>query len=387
MKHFIRKPMYPVLLLAVILFSTCFLTIFQKGIRDDLREVDSLYANTQLTFKILVGEGGEYLYMDTYTGDKLRNLERIGDSCVLINCVYSMREPVSKPGTAMARGTENPDYLARQNGAAITYGDGYDGSCFQSVSEGIIPCIVSASLYEEVGLEFGKTMVIAGSEDYEQDPENAPSLTLTVIGMFQGGFGEGDIIVPLDIYLSKPGLLYNSNTMVNCFYRSMTLMVDPAYNREYAEIKEEVERILNQDGDYDMVTNIRTLEQAVGPVERKLMVQQLVIKPLAVILWIASGVTALLLGLSLQTEVFLRFLWGEKRWAVFGKMLLSVCGHLAVSAALSLLTVRVLAGQDWLGWATKYMAAVCGLSITIASGPLVYNCGRNLVKFYQSREG
>ena len=46
MKHLIRKPLLPLLILGIMVFSACFLSDFQEGIRCDKERVDGLYDST-----------------------------------------------------------------------------------------------------------------------------------------------------------------------------------------------------------------------------------------------------------------------------------------------------------------------------------------------------
>lgn len=386
MKHMWRKPLLPAALLAILVFGGCFLALFQKSIEDDLREVDGLYANTRLVFQVVPGEESDVLRLDTFTGDQIRALEEVSGSCVMMQCRASVRVPAPMPGAVEVYGTNDPDALAQAKEFGIAYGPGYDGTPFARLDVETVPCILSAALCEELGVTAGDTLVIAGSEYADEDPEKAPGLTVTLAGTYWGGLTERGIIVPNDLFLAKPGLLYNSNMMWDCFYRYFTVDIDPAYNREHQRVRELVEEELAYTGT-ELLTNVRALEQTVGPMERKLELQQLVVKPLTWLLWIASGVVALLLGLSFQLEVFLRLMWGEKRGAVFFKLLASVCLLLVLSGAAGLGAVWLMAGSGWLSWAAGYLAAAMGLCVVTAMLPLAVFCRRNLIQFYQSREG
>ena len=98
-------------------------------------------------------------------------------------------------------------------------------------------------------------------------------------------------------------------------------------------------------------------------------------------------VSAVLLGLNMDTEVFLRLMWGEKRAAVFAALLGAVGLWLLVCIAASVAAAYLTAGAHWLPWAAKY-SAMTAIGCLMGCGiPLGCACGRNLVKSYQSREG
>lgn len=380
MKHMLRKPLLPLLLAAVLVFSSSFLAIFREGIRADLERVDEIYRGTRLTFEVVPEAGSvDSMMLNKFTGDQLRSMDEVAKSCAMIRCYASLREPDRLPGEVMAYGTEDPDALAKAKGFSITYGENAEE--FSTAA-----CILEEELAAKLGVGPGDTVVIAGTEYPGEDPEAAPSLTLTVVGTCTG-YGRNMLIVHCDLFMSKPGLLYNSAMLYDCFYRYCAVEIDPAYNRDYLQVRDKVVEVLGSDGELTIVSNIRTLEQSAGALERKLQVQQLVVTPLTLVLWIAAGVVSLLLGLSFQTEVFLRFMWGEKRHAVFVRLMGAVCGLLALSAAAGLAAVWLGAGSQWLGWAGKYLAGTVALCIFMAAAPLAVFCRRNMIRFYQSREG
>ena len=140
-------------------------------------------------------------------------------------------------------------------------------------------------------------------------------------------------------------------------------------------------------GAFSFATNARSIENAARPLIQKLQMQELLVLPLCVLLMLAAFVAAVLLGMSFDTEVFLRLMWGEKRARVFAALLTVVGLWLVICIAASVTTATLAAGSDWLRWAAKYssMTAVgCLLGCGI---PLARACGANLVKSYQSREG
>ena len=55
MKHILRKPLLPCVLLVLLVFSVCFMTLFQQSILDNQAAVEDMYDNVQLTFQVLPG--------------------------------------------------------------------------------------------------------------------------------------------------------------------------------------------------------------------------------------------------------------------------------------------------------------------------------------------
>ena len=106
-----------------------------------------------------------------------------------------------------------------------------------------------------------------------------------------------------------------------------------------------------------------------------------------VVFMIATMVIGLLLALSLKTELFLRFLIGEKRLSVFLKVLGSLLVSLALFSGVALLGVWCTAGAEWIAQAIKYLIMTVLLTAFVMAVPLAVISAKNLVKLYQQREG
>lgn len=94
-----------------------------------------------------------------------------------------------------------------------------------------------------------------------------------------------------------------------------------------------------------------------------------------------------LLVKSFETEIFLRIMWGEKRIGVFYSLIGVVILWLIVSTAISMAVVGLAAGGDWFLWAAGYAGTVSASCVIAAAIPMGRACARNLVTFYQSKEG
>lgn len=391
MKHIIRKPILPILLAAVLIFGVCFMTLFQKGIEDDKQQVENLYQNTTLVFQILPGENATTaLRLDTYTGSKILALDALQESYVRMECLYSLRVPQLDPGCAVVYGTNNLRWLTEDMEIQLSFAEGWNFDRFLREEDSLIPCVMDAEQMERLDLSFGDTVVISGSPEADSDPEKAPDLGLTLVGSYKDEkekLAENTLIVPEGLFLAKPGLLYNSNMMFDCFYRVFTFTLDPSYNRQYKQIQDQVEEILDDPGKFTVYSNARILEQAIRPIERRLQIQQMLVLPLAILFCVAAAVLTVLLTISFRTEIFLRFMWGERRLWVFLQMLFSVISIHVLCAFLLLPLILLMAGNQWLMWSYHYFWICAAVTAAAACVPLTQTCCTNLVSLYQSREG
>ena len=80
MKHIFRKPMLPCVLLVLLVFGLCFLTLFQQSIRNNQDTVNEMYDSVQLTFQVLPGTSANgVLQLRNKTVTKIKNVEGVTD--------------------------------------------------------------------------------------------------------------------------------------------------------------------------------------------------------------------------------------------------------------------------------------------------------------------
>jgi len=327
------------------------------------------------------------LNMNVYRGNNATELEEIADSMVMMECYYALHTPENPEIYSTVHGTNNPDAFARYHSTSITWGDGFDREVFEN-TEKQTACIMSDAMADTLELSIGDRFVITPTTALEQKSPNAPKRELTLAGTYSGkqsSLSKNALMVPNTIFVGEYGLLFNSIMMYNCFYHVYQLELHPAYNRDIDAVLEKIKAKLIDN--YTLVTNARTMRQAIRPIELKLQLQEMLEFPLMAIFCFATVLMGLLLSLSLKTETFLRFLVGEKRVLVFLKMLGSLFLTVLFSAVLALLLVSLIAGNDWLVPALNYLKFTTALTVLAMAIPLAVNCSQNLVRLYQQREG
>ena len=392
MKHILRKPLFPFVSLGLLVFSICFMTLFQQSILDNQAAVDDMYNNVRLTFQVLPGASanGE-LKLRNKTVTKLQEIEAITDYFYYIECPYSLRYPIQLANYANIYGTNDLSFFAEERGIKITLGSGWTEDAIIRPGEGSsIPCVLEINLASVLGVDIGDTFVIAPNADEEVDPETAPSMEMVVAGTFEDEEGFVDLysIITSDAsFWSSPGFLYNGRMMeAFCYYRTFHFLTDSVYNRDFQLIKDEINTVLEKDGDFILYSNVRILEQAVRPIEQKIRIQQMLVAPLSILLCIAAAVMSMLLCAGFSNEVFLRLLWGEKRIIVWLKMTGSMILMMVIEGFAALGLVWLICGNNWINWAVRYLifiAAACLVAISIQQTVF---CTKNMVVFYQSKE-
>ena len=413
MKHLIRKPMLPLLLLAVVVFGTAFMSFFRADIAAGWDQIDRLYDDARITVEIVPEAGWSNLSMKTHKSMRIEAMPEVGETLSVMECEYILRDGtplelanpeeivgddealmeyergyVSIP-TSTIHGTNNMPWLTEYWGLTIDWLDGWTAESFV-VTDGTVPCLVRQALLDETGLILGDTVSISPSPWNGRVSAEAPVFDLLIVGVYSEDMdrvGQMDILVPQESFLGEAKLFYNSDMMYRCYYRAYALKLNPEFNREYDRIEDELEGIIYDLNGYSFATNARALENAARPLTQKLQMQELLVMPLCLLLCAAAVVIAVLLGMSMETEVFLRLMWGEKRIAVFAALGGVVCLWLTVCVAAACGASCLTAGTAWLGWAAKYSAATAALCALGCAVPLMKSCTSNLVKFYQSREG
>ncbi len=390
MKHIWRKPLLPTVLVAVVLLGIVFIGMFRQSINEDKKTIEEMYLNTDLTFSILPGiDSNGALEFPTSGGRKIEALEEVKQCFYYEACYYSLREPVAIAGLSMIYGTNDIVSFEETQKLVITWKDNYDVASFQVLEDGKVPCVIDSLLLETLGLSLGDTLIIAPSEGNEVDDENAPSFGLELVGSYDNKEGKlfpYGLITTNRIFLSKDGrLLYSANMMEKfCFYRSFVIDIEPIFNREFERIEEALTEIIGED--YILYSNVRVLKQAVRPLEQKVALQEKLVLPLSVLFALASCVVTYLTIMGFQTEVFLRLLWGENRWVVFGKMIASLCPHLLLAFIAGSVFAWGIGGGTIDSWLMGYLIVEVMACLFIAAVANLIVSRQNLIKTYQARE-
>ena len=408
MKHMTRKPMLALILLAVMVFGTAFLAFFRADIAAGWEQVDRLYADTRITVELVPEAGWDEIQMKTHKDILIRSLPEVAETRTLLECYYILRDgtPLPEPvqpelqegveyveeyvewDTSTIRGTNNLPWLTDYWDLTIEWMEGKTVADFHA-QDGNAPCLVRRELLESAGLKMGDVIAVSPTAFFGEVHHLAPEIALTIVGTYSepyGHTGAEDLLVPEESFLNGPKLLWNSDLMYRCYYRAYSMELDPAYNREYDRVETELEKFLYDMGAFSFATNARAIENAARPLIQKLQMQELLVLPLCALLLAAAVVAAVLLGLGMDTEVFLRLMWGEKRTKVFLTLSGVVVLWLAICTAASVGAAFVTAGAGWLTWAAKYSAATALACLCGCAVPLLRSCGRNLVRSYQSRE-
>lgn len=384
MKHMMRRPLLPVLLLVVLCVSSAFLAQFQAGIWEDQRQIEALYNTTQLTIELLPGvDSQDQLRLQTHKGDFLEDLESIRSTLRVMEC-----DALTEGTAVRIYGTNNLSWLAKYKMLDIANGAGYADIPFVE-ADGRIPCVLGESLSEKMGLAVGDAVIVTPVSFTGQPTESAPQVELTVIGVCSDPehlMNEG-IIVPEEIFLNGPRLLYNPDMMYDCYYRSFVLELEPSWNRSFETVEDSVKEILYDLDEFELVSNHRTLRRSVGPMERKLAVQEKLILPLELLFLMACAGISILICIGLEAEIFLRRMWGETGGTVFARLWCCIVLWLLTCAAAAVAVTALTAGAQWLRWAICYAGAGSIACAVVSAIPLLRSCRRNLVEFYQIKEG
>lgn len=389
MKHIYRRSLLPLLLGAIMIFSLCFTALYQKSLEEDRQQIETIYNTTRVVIQVVPQNEGSRLALSTYRGDLTAALEEVVDHYSLMNCRYSLREPEARPGYSSIYGTNNLYHLSRDQNIAVTLGEGWDEERFFTFDPEAVPCLLDESMAQRLNLKTGDTLVLAGTIWIEQDMPSAPSLTFVLAGTYEGKQSKlepNGIITGQEIFLHKPdGLLFCGDMMYDCCYRSFILEIDPKYNRNMEPVMEKIETTLADRFDY--ISTAKTMQDSIRPIEHKLQVQEPLEQPLRALCAAAVVLVALLLGLSMKREAFLRILQGERRLLVFLKLYGSFLAVLLFWAVAALVCCRLMAGPEWLPGARELLGYILAGSVLGAGIPLGLCCSKNLIKLYQKQEG
>ena len=97
MKHMIRKPMYSLILLAVMVFGTAFLSFFRADIAAGWAQVDRLYDDARITIELVPEGGWDEIQMKTHKNTMISGMPEISETLTLQECCYVLRDGTPLP--------------------------------------------------------------------------------------------------------------------------------------------------------------------------------------------------------------------------------------------------------------------------------------------------
>ena len=225
MKHMIRKPMYALILLAVMVFGTAFLSFFRSDIAAGWEQVDRLYDDARITIELVPDTGWSENQMKSHKDIIISGMEEIQETLSVIECSYILRDGTPLPHPVPAeydstyvseyvpiadvhsiRGTNNLPWLTDYWDLTIEWLDGKSLANF-TVTTNEAPCLVRRELLNETGLKLGDKLTISPTPYYDLIHYLAPEMELTIIGTYDENFdrtGTLDLLVPVESFLNGP---------------------------------------------------------------------------------------------------------------------------------------------------------------------------------------
>ena len=97
MKHMNRKPMYSLILLAVMVFGTAFLSFFRSDIAAGWEQVDRLYDDARITIELVPDTGWSEIQMKSHKDIIISGMEEIQETLSVIECSYILRDGTPLP--------------------------------------------------------------------------------------------------------------------------------------------------------------------------------------------------------------------------------------------------------------------------------------------------
>lgn len=389
-KYILRKPLLPILMLAIMIFEVCMLGSLAKGIERDIQQVEELYDTTKITFDVLPGlnSGGNLLFR-MHEGERIERLDFFERNFFYIECPYTLRAPKEILDAGWLFGTNDLDWFINDWDLSVSLMDSFNAETDWHGSETEIPCVVDINFAKEHNLKAGDSFTVAPYDGLDFDNPNAPEGYMKIVGTFESEFSsmtDMGLITPDNIFLDKPTFFFYWRIMQDhCSYRKYAFSIKPEYNRSFDEVEDLLTETLS-DVDVTLHSDVRLLKKAIRPIEQRLQIQKMLEKPLKIAFMVVNAVLAILFSISLQEEIFLRRLWGEGRLKTFMRMVLSMGVVVVMAGFLTMVIGVIVLGKAWLMWELEFELTVVLLSMASLCIPALIFVNKNLVNFYQTKE-
>lgn len=392
-KFIIRKPLFPVLFLILLVVEVTFSGILRRGIARDIQTIDDMYNNSQITFYVLPEVAGDLELRPRFV-DMISDVEEIDRICSYMSCPYALREPEKVVGMSWLYGTTDPLWFADKMWISYEFMDGYAPSEDGEVKDwntftSDIPCIVDEEFLTKEGLKTGNRFTAAAYSFVGEDREKSPDINMHIIGTFDNREEKLEryaVIIPEFVFLEPPEILCTTALLEKCCaFKQCEIMIKKEFNRQADEVEDKMLEVFDRAGVL-VHSDARVLKKAVHSIEQRLKIQKALEKPIEITLCVAVALLALLMALSVQEDIFLYLLHGVSRMKTFMKFLLALGVIIICSALLAIVCAFIVLGTEWIGWITLYAGINVLVSIVTVSVPLLIFSNKNLVNFYQTKE-
>lgn len=399
-KYIMRKPLIPILLLILMMTVVLFMGLLKRGIERDMKLVEEMYDNAVITYEALPDSAANLELRPHYT-DGIEDMEEVDRLFHSMECPYSIRQPSLHEGIGMLYGTNDAVWLVDNRGLTVTWVSGYEpelvpGTTDEYVlkdwtdNDDAIPCIADETILEDFGIGLGDTIVGAPYDNNRgEDKASVPGYNFYVVGTFEceeDTVGRYAMIVPECIFLTEPWLTYSPYLQEHyCAYKQYLIRIKQEYNTLTKEIDDKLDAQFARSG-VVIHSDIRTLRKVVRPIEQRLRIQKALERPMEIALSVAVALIALLLGISVQDDIFLFLLFGQSKAKTFGQVMLNLTCIIVVSAAVAAAVSLIVLGPDWIDWILKNAGLNSLLCIATVAVPTLLFCNKNMVNFYQTKE-
>ena len=218
---FFRRPLFPIVILLLLLACACLTAYFSYIVLSNKTAIEDMYNSFLLTFQVLPGAGTDgVLRMPEKNALLIRSVKGVEKDFYYLQCPFSLREPLVTEEFSTVYGTNSIDFFIKNREIEIIYGEDvseWASPAFTEASQdNRCPCIIDSVLSDRLNVRRGDTISISGCDVNNDDAVSAPSIELSIEGVFVNNSGLLDansIIVPSYLFEGTQGLLFNSRML------------------------------------------------------------------------------------------------------------------------------------------------------------------------------
>ncbi len=388
MKWIIRKPVLPIILLAILLSGTFLVMLLSYNMKSNRETVDRLYDETILKFRVLPGTNAlSTLELPLNIADSISQIKEIDSTYCELHCPSVIGTPTGYFNFVETYGTSDMEAFAQAKKLEITYGEGYNAEVFRTDNT---LCLLDESLVAACELNIGDTVSVAGCIIEYVLEDEAPILEFTLAGTYKSEealLPAYATLVSDGCFFDKEGLLYSEDMEDSwLFYTDYICTINPLYNREYLRVQDEIKKQLGGSTNFLLYSNIRVLERSIRPLEQRLDTQRILFPLLKITIAGSYILLSIMMALNRRRDMLIRMVFGEKAGKVRISEWLYIILTMLVSAvpAVLLLVIIFLCDVPALDSleliSVSLVVAALGTLIT-----MIFTSSGGLVKLYQSR--
>ncbi|MBR0092120.1 MAG: hypothetical protein IJP92_10510 [Lachnospiraceae bacterium] len=381
-----RKPLNTVLFMMSALIGVLLLILNDRVMADNEASVEELMNLSVITCHIIANNPTEApVRILPMQAEMLTERDEVADWFAYERGPFYLNGSDPADGFFVVYATTDYEHFFRETYVECKVEPEYADADFATES---YVCFADKSFLSAKELAVGDTIDIRGGRADTSYNPNAPLLSFRIIGSYDAensSISSAAIVVPESCFFAKGAqrITYDSETYMQWYrFHFFSFTLNPKYNDTFEETVARLLPVVEEIGDYSLHTDAREMENALRPLEQRMMIQRALTGILRWVFMLLSLIVAAVMGVAERQEILIRRLFGEHQGRIIGDTALAALLLMGVCLLPAALCIVLLASDSV--QMLRYLVILLILSFVSFCVVLLRSTFEPVIPMYQS---